>query len=89
MKGRRATDISLVRDKKKKRKDKKIDKPYLPAFLRKPKADSTDFPISIDYRPELSEIKQGKAGRYDQMAEIIAASYQGTRKKKIEIPKPY
>ena len=58
---------------------KKGEKAYLPTFLRKPKEKSTGFPISIDYRPELSESKQGRTGEYGKMEEIIAASYQGNK----------
>lgn len=53
----------------------------LPAFLRKPQAKSTDSPIEIDYRPELLEIKQGRAGKYVKMAEIVASAYHGGGKR--------
>lgn len=48
----------------------------------KPKATSADFPISIDYLPDLSESKQGRDAKYDKMAEIIAAAYKGTKAEK-------
>ena len=82
-KGKRATYISIVKDARDRwRRKKKGEKAYLPTFLRQPKAKSEDFPIFIDCHHELIERKQGRSGKYDKMADIIAASYQENKSEK-------
>lgn len=76
IKDKGANDVSLARSCKEKKKSAPSDNAYVPDFMGRQKARSSDFPISVDYLPELKGDKQGKAGRYDAMAEIISSSYQ-------------
>ena len=52
---------------------------FLPSFLQKPKSRSTDFPVSIDFHPELKGPQTDPLGK---MAELIANRYSENRPEK-------